>query len=133
MYVPDSLVNDLVRAAKQRHAVENITPCSSIPSLRDCVTFISGSWCLWYNTPDGSTHIITEGDVMSEAIVKHDNDEKIAPCFYIRYQSDFRTRRVTLYEVARRIRKPIDRELAVVRIQTGEVIRVRGKFEAWGE
>jgi len=51
----------------------------------------------------------------------------------IRFHSDFRTRRVTLYEVARRIRRPLNRSRAMARIQAGEVVRVSGKFEAWRE
>jgi len=51
-------VNDLIRAARDRHG--EVTPCAG-RTWAECVTEINGRRVLWYNSPDGSSHVIREG------------------------------------------------------------------------
>jgi len=50
----------LLAKAMRRHG-EDITPLRD-RSFEQCVTVIGGAAVLWYNTPDGSTHIATHDD-----------------------------------------------------------------------
>jgi hypothetical protein len=49
----------LIRKARRRHGA--IRPCAGRRSLRDCFTRLpDGELALWFNTPDGNTHIEIE-------------------------------------------------------------------------
>jgi len=53
-----SLFKNLVMAAKNRHG--KIYPCGPNQNLLACMTELDeNTTCLWYNTEDGSTHVVT--------------------------------------------------------------------------
>lgn len=56
--MPDARA-ELIRRARRRCGV--VLPCGSRRSLRDCFTTLpDGRLALWFNTPDGNTHLERE-------------------------------------------------------------------------
>jgi len=51
----------LLGAARNRHG--EVFPCKTTSSFAECLTSLEGERaCLWYNTADGSTHVVVEGE-----------------------------------------------------------------------
>ena len=53
----DRVKLDLIQKALRHH--KKIYPCGSRSSLGECFTVHGGRMTLWYNTEDGSTHVMT--------------------------------------------------------------------------
>ena len=68
-----TLLESLKRHARARHG--EISPCAG-RTWRECITFVAGRWILWYNSRDGSTHVIREGvDTVAESCYYQDMEE----------------------------------------------------------
>ena len=68
-----TLLESLKRHARARHG--EISPCAG-RTWRECITFVAGRWMLWYNSSDGSTHVIREGvDTAGESCYYQDMEE----------------------------------------------------------
>jgi len=52
-------IENLVKRARSKHG--RISPCGNDKTFIDCLTILDDkTLCLWYNTPDGSTHVVTD-------------------------------------------------------------------------
>ena len=67
--VPDAVVTRLIDMAVAVSGDE-ISPVMHRPTLRDCVTHEMGSYRLWYNTPDRSTHLVKLSDVAADEVAE---------------------------------------------------------------
>jgi D-alanyl-D-alanine dipeptidase len=50
---------EMIEQAMQKHGT--ILPCGYRSSLEECFTALdAATLCLWYSTPDGSTHVVVK-------------------------------------------------------------------------
>jgi hypothetical protein len=57
--LPQGVQREMIEQAVQKHGT--ILPCGNRNHLEECFTALDGATvCLWYSTPDGSTHVVVK-------------------------------------------------------------------------
>lgn len=56
----DTVLKRLLKKAREKHGYHNVSKITHKRSYADCITEYNGNTYLWFDTKDGSTHMVSE-------------------------------------------------------------------------